>query len=177
MDAGGDAPGSPTGVGTQRIAAFSCDAMLGGLARWLRVAGHDATWHPGIADAALVRLAREQRRILLSCDGGIFTRADVAAGDPPSLRVRQDIGPVAQLLEVVAALDLRLGDPRCMTCGGELSAVAKEAVRDRVPPTTFAVTDRFWECTGCSRLLWRGAHWRRIEQALSAIPSARTSRS
>lgn len=29
---------------------FACDAMLGGLARWLRAAGYDATWTYGIED-------------------------------------------------------------------------------------------------------------------------------
>lgn len=26
---------------------FACDAMLGGLARWLRAAGYEASWHDG----------------------------------------------------------------------------------------------------------------------------------
>ena len=43
---------------------FACDAMLGGLARWLRAAGYDATWQEGI-DAGLGRkddALREGRR-------------------------------------------------------------------------------------------------------------------
>src|ERR1039458_7984088 len=31
-------------------ALFLCDAGLGGLARWLRAAGYEATWQPDIAD-------------------------------------------------------------------------------------------------------------------------------
>jgi uncharacterized protein with PIN domain len=31
---------------------LACDAMLGGLARWLRAAGYDASWHPVFPDAA-----------------------------------------------------------------------------------------------------------------------------
>ena len=36
-----------------------CDAMLGGLARWLRAAGYDAGFAYGIEDRALVRRAME----------------------------------------------------------------------------------------------------------------------
>ena len=40
------------------IPRFACDAMLGGLARWLRAAGYDACWQEGIDDGELIRLAR-----------------------------------------------------------------------------------------------------------------------
>jgi uncharacterized protein with PIN domain len=150
------------------MAAFACDAMLGGLARWLRAAGHDASFHPGIPDAELVLLARREGRLLLSCDAGIFARGDVRAGDPPALRVRQDLEPVAQLADVMGVLRLPRGEPRCMACGGTLRELAKEAARGRAPAATFASTERFWECVGCRRLLWRGEHWRRIEAALRA---------
>jgi uncharacterized protein with PIN domain len=47
---------------------FACDAMLGGLARWLRAAGYDASWDDGIDDGELIRLARAEGRTALSSD-------------------------------------------------------------------------------------------------------------
>ena len=146
--------------------AFACDAMLGGLARWLRAAGYDASFHPGIDDAELVRLAHEQRRILLSCDAGIFQRAEVAASEPRAIRLEPNRSPVAQLTHVLRTLGLGLGQPRCIACGGMLrDATAAEIAG--APERTRAITQRFWMCTGCGRLLWRGAHWRRIERGLA----------
>ena len=46
--------------------------MLGGLARWLRAAGYDASWHDGIDDGDLVRLARDEGKVALSSDDDIF---------------------------------------------------------------------------------------------------------
>lgn len=46
--------------------AFFCDAMLGGLARWLRAAGYDALFEYGIDDADLIHRCRNDGRILLS---------------------------------------------------------------------------------------------------------------
>ena len=46
--------------------------MLGGLARWLRAAGYDASWHDGIDDGDLVRLAQAEGRTVLSSDDDIF---------------------------------------------------------------------------------------------------------
>ena len=40
------------------VPRLACDAMLGGLARWLRAAGHDTFWQEGIDDGALIHLAR-----------------------------------------------------------------------------------------------------------------------
>jgi len=36
---------------------FFCDAGLGGLARWLRAAGYEAEWEPGIDDSDLLAVA------------------------------------------------------------------------------------------------------------------------
>ena len=47
---------------------FACDAMLGGLARWLRAAGYEACWQEGIDDHDLIRLSRDTGRVLLSAD-------------------------------------------------------------------------------------------------------------
>lgn len=47
----------PDGTGQRRGLAeprFACDAMLGGLARWLRAAGYDASWQEGITDQELI---------------------------------------------------------------------------------------------------------------------------
>jgi hypothetical protein len=60
---------------------FVCDAMLGSLARWLRAAGYDASWQAHIDDWDLIRLARAEGRILLSCDTGIFRIGIIRDGD------------------------------------------------------------------------------------------------
>jgi len=47
---------------------FAADAMLGRLGRWLRVLGFDTSYDAALDDAALVRLAHEEARILLTRD-------------------------------------------------------------------------------------------------------------
>jgi len=145
---------------------FACDAMLGGLARWLRAAGFDASWHPGIEDRDLVRSAREQERTLLSSDSRIFEFAVIRDGLQPALFVPRDLKPQAQLGFVLGKLKLHLQDPRCMKCGGELVEKPKEEVAGRVPARTYAWLDEFWECNDCKRVYWHGTHWRKIQEVL-----------
>ena len=48
--------------------------MLGRLARWLRILGHDASYFRRIHDADLVELAVRERRILLTRDTRLVQR-------------------------------------------------------------------------------------------------------
>jgi uncharacterized protein with PIN domain len=152
---------------------FACDAMLGGLARWLRAAGYDACWQAGIEDWDLIRLARQEDRMLLSCDTGIFRIGIIRDGElpalliPTSLLTKQD-----QLAFVLRHLRLEPRRPRCMACGGALVEVAKETVRERAPPRSYAEVDHFYECSRCGRLVWQGTHWQKIAAVLEQVRSA-----
>src|SRR5581483_1537426 len=123
---------------------FACDAMLGGLARWLRAAGYDAEWQAGIDDWELLRRARGAGRVVLSSDTGLFRIGIVRDGDLPALFVPHGLSPREQLAFVLARLALPLREPRCMACGGELAEVPREQVRERVPERSYAWAERFW---------------------------------
>lgn len=146
---------------------FACDAMLGGLARWLRAAGYDAFWKEGIDDWELVRLAMREGRVLLTSDTGISRIGIVRDGEVPSLFVPHGLGKTEQLAFVRERLSLPLRTPRCMACGGSLAEVPREAVETRVPARTFAWQQHFYECDRCGRLFWQGTHWRRIAATLA----------
>ncbi len=141
-----------------------CDAMLGGLARWLRAAGHAAWFDPYIADAALVARASETGEVVLTSDARLLERRVFKNGTLRSVFVPRHAPVREQLVFVMRALALGVLDPRCMGCGGALAPVDKGAVVDEVPPLALAHHDRFYRCDGCGRLLWYGTHWTRIEE-------------
>lgn len=145
---------------------FACDAMLGGLARWLRAAGYDASWHDGINDGDLIRLARAEGRTVLSSDDDLFEFAVVRDGTVPALFVPRGLDVQAQLAHIIRELRLPLREPRCMACGGELTEMTKEEAAGRVPPRSLAFYPRFWKCVGCGQAFWHGTHWGKIEERL-----------
>ena len=53
---------------------FISDVMLGRLTRWLRILGFDTVYFRTIDDNELIKLARQQERILLTRDTGIASR-------------------------------------------------------------------------------------------------------
>jgi uncharacterized protein with PIN domain len=150
---------------------FACDSMLGGLARWLRAAGYDASWHHGIDDRDLVHLARDQHRIILSSDNDVFEFSLVRDGVVPGLFVPRGQSIQAQLAHVLRELKLALRSPRCMACGGELFELTRENAIDRVPPRSLAGHDEFWECVSCQRVYWHGTHWKSIIERLQDAAS------
>jgi len=145
--------------------------MLGGLARWLRAAGYDATFEYGIEDDQLLRQAKAGGRMILSSDGPLLARNVVKTGQAPALYVPQQLSKLQQLQFVMRELKLPLGAPRCMACGGELAEVPKHDVIGEAPPLAYRNCDRFWRCGRCGKLLWHGTHWRKIAVRLQEAAS------
>jgi uncharacterized protein with PIN domain len=167
-------PRGPTAV-TQPCAPlrFVCDAGLGGLARWLRAAGYDASWLPDAADADVVRQARELRATLLTTDSLMMQRRVLRDGIVPALWLPPTLTKAEQLSLVLREFDLALLPPRCMSCGGELRRVEKEQMRDRIPPRTWRWLDEYFACTRCDRVFWHGTHWEKIRQQLAKVSGQR----
>jgi uncharacterized protein with PIN domain len=87
----------------------------------------------------------------------------------PAFWLPPTLGIPEQLVLVFREFGLTLRGPRCMSCGGELRRVSKEALRERIPPRTYRWLDEFFVCGRCDKLFWRGTHWHRIVAKLSAL--------
>ncbi len=145
---------------------FLCDAMLGSLARWLRLMGFDTAYEAGGEDGELARRAAEEGRWLLTRDRGL------AAAGPRTVWIRAE-ALEDQLVEVFERLGLE-PDPgcfgsRCAACNGVVRPVAREAVEGKVPPFVLATVDGFRICEGCGRVYWRGSHVARIGERIGRV--------
>jgi uncharacterized protein with PIN domain len=146
---------------------FLCDAGLGGLARWLRAAGYEAFWQPDIADDELLRQARKLSATILTTDSMLMERRVLRDRIIPAFWLPPTLSIAQQLALVFREFDLKAGEPRCMSCGGELVRRDKEALRDRIPPRTYRWLDEYFVCARCDKLFWRGTHWERIRGQLT----------
>lgn len=146
---------------------FIADAMLGRLARWLRLLGFDTAYDPHVADEELVRRGLVEGRHVLTRDRALpeewrVAHCTVLDGD--------DLD--AQVAEVVERFDLeeriRLFS-RCPDCNVALEPVPEEEVRRRVPPRVLELQDAFSRCPGCGRVYWAGSHTERIRRRLHRV--------
>ena len=140
------------------------DAMLGRLARWLRLLGFDAAYWQTGSDEDLMKRAQAEDRLIITRDHGLAGRRQAWA-----LLVTKD-SLEDQLVEVCMALGTT-GQlfTRCAECNGLLEELPHEAVRDFVPPYVWHTQNTFRRCLECGRLYWRGTHWPALREKLEAI--------
>ncbi len=148
---------------------FLCDAGLGGLARWLRGAGYEAAWQPDIADDELLRQARKLAATVLTTDAMLMERRVLRDRIIPAFWLPPTLSIPEQLALVFREFGLAPQAPRCMSCGGALRRVSKEALRERIPPRTYRWLEEFFVCARCDKLFWHGTHWHRIVAALDKL--------
>jgi uncharacterized protein len=138
--------------------------MLMRLARWLRLLGADVITDASLGGAQLLKVARAEKRILITRDKRLRTAPDVFFVTSNSIR--------GQLREAVRRFNLDARAPaltRCSICNRLLTPVARELVSRRVPPYVFASHDRFAECEGCGRVYWPETHPARMVKMLDSI--------
>lgn len=142
-----------TGTNQQAVTAkFDVDGMLGGLAKWLRIAGFDAAF------------PRFRQR------GGRWFVTAVKSKDGLLTLWVSSSRPLDQLKEVLAHADLKL-DPdllftRCVLCNEAVVEVPKEDIAGEVPDTIFATVSCFHRCPACGRVYWDGSHLEHTKERL-----------
>ena len=146
--------------------------MCGGLARWLRVLGVDATFTPGIDDAALVAHALAEQRLLISSDRKLFERRAFTTGELRGLLLPVGLPLLDQVRWVASELALKPAFPRCTACNGELAGVGRDQVADVVPARSLIWAKEFYRCTQCGHVFWEGTHWRRIRAVRATLGGA-----
>lgn len=138
---------------------FIADAMLGRLARWLRLLGHDTLYEPHWDDRAIARIAARDQRTVLTRDHGLLARKIVRAG---LLLESDNLGE--QLRQVLREFHLPVTRERiftrCTACNAPVAVAPKAAVAGQVPPYILRRHERFLSCPGCGRIYWGGTHQR-----------------
>jgi hypothetical protein len=144
---------------------FAADEMLGSLARWLRIMGYDTTYEKDRGDDDILRLSREEGRVILTRDEELAAR-----GAPSSLYVLSD-DLDEQLRQVIDACGLRADESmvRCTVCNGTLDAVPKESLRGKVPDGALDSHQEFYVCHSCGKAYWKGSHWNNIRKRLESL--------
>jgi uncharacterized protein with PIN domain len=141
------------------------DAMLGRLARWLRLMGYDtAYWREG-SDSAFIQQARAEGRWIVTRDRQLAGRRGILA-----LRITSESldGQISEARALLRDIALRKPEPfsRCPECNGELEVLSVEAARDLVPPYVWHTQSTFRRCPGCGRVYWKGTHWPGMQSRL-----------
>lgn len=147
---------------------FLCDEMLVRLARLLRAAGYDTYLASGgETDAALLKVAREEGRILVTRDKRL-----AAAAAESVLVDGRGVEAEAQSLNRGVVLDWNFAPfTRCVMDNARLRDASAEEIA-RMPGSAQALPGPFRSCPACGRLYWPGSHVEQMGARLEDLSKA-----
>ncbi len=120
---------------------------------------------PEVEDDELLRLAREEERVMITRDKELARSEGVmlVPKAPP---------------EKIMPLILRRFDvdvepmSRCSKCNSIVEPVDIETVKDSIPEGVLERCDEYWKCTGCEQIYWKGTHWDEIMSTIDCMLEA-----
>ena len=152
---------------------FIADVMVGRLARWLRVLGFDVAYSNAYEDAEIVRIAEQEKRIILTRDTGL-----AACRNRSECLLIQSEDYREQIRQVLGKFELRNFSvfSRCLECNVAVKDIDKESVFEQIPPYVYLTQERFAICPSCSRIYWHGTHADRMLKQIPLTGDTKTSR-
>ncbi len=155
---------------SQPVMRFMADAMLGRLARWLRILGYDTAYEKVIADDSLIERTIREDRWLLTRDRRLALRK-LIRGRHTLIASDEVDGQLRQLYrDLKINLDLTHQRAyRCADCNVVLTSILYANAAPLVPPFVAQEYRDFLQCLHCRRLFWPGTHWQDLDRRLTAI--------
>lgn len=151
---------------TKKVPAFIADCHLGKLAKYLRFMGFDTLYFPQIEDNALIDLANEEGRTILTRDRGLFERKKAECFLITSHKTQEQL---RELIKSFALKKYRLSCSRCIVCNTPLQSIDKQSILHRLPPKVIVYFSHFEICKQCDRIYWHGDHYKRMKAFLQKL--------
>jgi len=146
---------------------FAVDVMLGKLARWLRILGYDTFYNPNLSAMELLKIARDENRLLLTRNKHLLSQADSVQ----HLLVESN-HPKVQLKQVIVTFNLDTSSyifRLCTLCNTEVHPLPKDKLPDNIPKSIRDGTEFFYQCPHCLRVYWKGSHIKRFREFLNSL--------
>jgi len=148
---------------------FLCDQMLGTLATWLRLYGFD-TFYANLEmdDYELLKIAEKEKRVLITRDKELIIRAknkNIKVIESRSTDLDEQLLKVLKNVEINEKTILS----RCSICNTVLKEIKRDDVRNKVPERVFLNNERFWFCSKCNKIYWKGTHYKKIQNKINEM--------
>jgi uncharacterized protein len=131
---------------------FDVDGMLGKLAKWLRILGFDAECPCSVPSL---------ERIFVTARRRVRRPGAIIVGPGNWLEQLKHV-----LDEAGVKPDPELFLSRCLECNVPVHEVARESVREQVPPAVLETQRKVTRCQVCGRVYWGGSHGERMRRRL-----------
>lgn len=151
---------------------FFADAMLGSIARKLRVLGFDTLYMRDINDDDILEIASKQDRVILTCDKELFKRILKIRAYGALLDGSNDLDNLIYIFVKysIKAVDLDTSCSRCVACNGFLEHKGiTEIDGNSIPPRIRMHYKEIFRCTCCNKSYWKGSHFQQLRKMAKLI--------
>jgi len=142
--------------------------MLGKLAKQLRMLGYDTIYYRGEDAYRLIKLAREEGRVILTRNNKLLPRTP----EDRIVRITED-KPFLQINELIQKGCISLNEEnllsRCLLCNVLLDDIPREEAEGKVPDFIFYQQKEFYRCPQCLRIYWQGSHQEDMKRRIDKL--------
>jgi uncharacterized protein len=155
---------------TEDEPTFFVDAMLGNIARKLRLLGYDSQYFSDIDDQKLIDKAGKEKRIIISKDEELIKKAHKLGIRSVHITKEEEI---EQFFEIINIINLKIqinGDTaRCSKCNSLTESVGKDSIKEKIPQGVLESNDKFWKCKCCNQIYWEGTHIKNLQEFVGKV--------
>lgn len=150
-----------------RRTSFIADVNLGDIVKYMRVLGFDVYYDPSLSNCEIIKISREENRIILTKSRKLLKFKKVTHG----IFIRP--GTVEeQIKRIIHNLDIKDSVKpfsRCLLCNNPLESVRKEEIWDRIPPKTKQFCHEYARCRSCDKIYWKGTHFIKMKAVIERM--------
>ena len=145
---------------------FIVDAMLGKLAKKLRLLGYDSLYSSTMQDDKIIQLAKNEGRILVTKDEPLVRKAEKKKILTIQITSDDEIEQILLINEKtkLGRCTVSGGNSRCPVCNSELQYTEKDDVSEKIPTGVFENMSDFWTCKKCKKIYWEGTHIKNLQK-------------
>lgn len=151
--------------------SFAVDAMLGNLAKRLRLLGYDSKYDSSIDDSDLIKIGEKQRRIIITKDENLCKSAEKVGVNTVLIRGNDEIEQIFQVATKVGLGNFVIdtNSSRCVNCNGKLEPIDKIRIMNKVPSGIYERQEKFWMCHDCKKIYWEGTHFEKLQEFVQRL--------
>lgn len=142
---------------------FLADAMLGSVARKLRIFGFDTEYMAHTDDDEVLQAGVDQGRIILTADKEFFKRIVKHGAQGILVDGTGDLDDLVHILSKIGITAVKIAaGSRCASCNGPLEGRTLAQVEEIVPAAVAGRHSEFYQCALCGKVYWEGGHMKKL---------------
>lgn len=150
---------------------FVIDAMLGTIAKKLRMFGFDCKYFSSMQDDELIELARREGRILITKDRPIIQKCKKSGVSVVGVFSDSERDQLAEIAKQsgLGRYSFDASKAHCPLCNGKIDIVEKSSILNDIPERIASNVELFWRCQDCGHIYWEGTHISSLRKLIDEI--------